>query len=476
MSDWKSRAKPVSNGTNDWKSRSKPIDYEAEATIAAEKKYEETKPGALEAAAYGVTQGATRNFADDLAGLVGGNAAKAALQDRVKRSKEEQPLAYGTGEVASKIATLPATLNPLGAAAVAGMDTVASTVGDAEDKLSVDTVKKAATRGSIDAATAGALAKISPVLSAKLSQYGDDGAAWLSKIMDKAGNKQLVKSLGGTKGQIEKLGSKVDDVGDMLYKEDIVTPLASSKTIADRVSTRAQDLADEMAPIYKASKDSNLPTAELLQSIDNRIAELRSNPANAPLISKLEGYKANIGDAGNISYNPSELKAFRQGNAKNVNFQSDAPTQLGKQEMNWLLRDAEMNQIAKVDPKLMKANEDLFRQVHLNSLAEEMADKGAARSAVNNEIGLNTWQAGTIAAAAEASSPKIALMMAAREMGKRYGNQLAGNGLKKAAEVIEGTQFAPMFAKAAERGPQAVIALHQALRSNPEYQKLVGDE
>ena len=70
----------------------------------------------------------------------------------------------------------------------------------------------------------------------------------------------------------------------------------------------------------------------------------------------------------------------------------------------------------------------------------------------------------------------IALMMAAREASKRYGNQMAGNGLKKAAEVIEGTQFAPLFAKAAERGPQAVIALHQALRSNPEYQKLTGGE
>jgi hypothetical protein len=445
-----------------------PRDYEAEATLAADKKFEETKPDMLEAVKLGLTQGTLRNFGDELAGLKGGEGAKANLQDRVKRSKEEQPLAYMAGEVGSKIATLPATLNPFGAAAIAAGDTAVSGLGD--DK----SAKQIATESAVGGLTAGAMTKIMPALMSKLGEYGDDGMKWLASKLQTRADNQTIKALGGTQGQIQKLGDKAPAVAKHA-RENLLSPFASSQEIAEKAATMGDDLAQQTKPIYQAAENSSVSTGEMLKRVDDMIDQLKGNPANAPIINKLRGYQEAMKDAAAPGFNPSELREFRQGVAKTVNFNSDAPSQLASKNMYGLIRDAEMDQIAKIDPKLMLQNEDLFRKLHLNSLAEDMAEKGAARSTSNNDIGLNTWLAMDMAADLGTGGLKTALVGAGREMVRRFGPQMEGLGLTKVAETIGGTKFEPLFVKAAERGPQAIVALHQALRSNPEYQALMGD-
>lgn len=422
-----------------------PRDYEAEATLAAEKKYEDTKPGELEAAAYGATQGVTRNFADDIAGLFGGPAAKEALRDRVKRSKDEQPLWYTGGEMASKIATLPATLNPLAAAGVAGADAAASGIGD--DKSAGRVALEAA--GS--AGVAGLVTKFAPMLTAA-------GKDKLAKLLQSRADTQLVKSTGATQKMIQDAGDKIPDLAAHLRDNKLIGPLSSSKTIAENIANMGDDLAAQTKPIYEQAVESKMPREQLVALVDDKINSLSSNPGNAPIVNKLQAYKDSIFNSNVSSMNPSDLKDFRQAVAKTVNFNSDAPSQIASKDMYGLLREAEMGQIAKVDPQLRAANEGLFKSLHLNRLAEDMADKGVARASANNDIGLNTWQAMDVAASLGSGGVTTAVMGALREGTRRFGPQMQGIYLDKAAKAMQNPRLAKILEGAAARGPEAVIS------------------
>jgi len=440
MSDWKSRATPASGS---WKDRAAAPDYEAEATLAADKKYEETKPGALEASMYGIAQGGLRNFGDEIARVLGGDAAKAAFQDRAKRSKDDQPAAYTTGEIASKITTLPSTANPLAAAGIAAADAAASGVGD--DKKAGQIATESASAG----VTAGLITKFLPMLT-------DAGRSKVAELMQKRADSQAIKALGGSQGQIQNLGDKAPEVAQFA-RDNILSPFASSKTLADRAASVGEDLASQTKPIYEQAAGSKMPREELVSLIDNKIAGLKSNPGNAPIINKLEAYKQSIFDSGASSFNPADLKDFRQAVAKTVNFNSEAPAQLASKEMYGTLRGAEMGQIEKIDPALRQANEKLFKDLHLSNLVEDMADKGAARSAANNDLGMNTWHAAQLAANV-GGGPAAVVMGALREGARRFGPQLQGIYLDKAAKAMQNPKFAQILQDAAQRGPEAAVA------------------
>lgn len=501
MGKWdKYKAEPTetptpSEGGNRWdKYKASADEMEAIATRMAEEKYEAEAPSALEASGLGLVQGVARNYGDGMiakaASLFGGDEeqAKHKLNQRIARSKDEQPLAYTSSNIVGSVGSaLPlATASVAGNMALAGVDGAVRTIGDD------GTAGEAAFTGALDAATAGVITKVAPHLIQAARKYGAKGAEWLKQLA----NSQAVKSLGGTKGQVEKLGDKSDEIGAMLLKEKVVTPLASSKEIAERVSARGEDLAAKTAPIYQEADNAGrvkdlgigdeigtpprigsnkVSTGTLLDEIQARIASLESNPGNAPIISKLRGYAKDLENAGQTGFGPSELRKYRQAIDKTINFNSDAPSQLASKEMRGLLREEEMSAIGRVDPALREANEELFKNIHLNMLAEDMAEKGAARSAVNNEIGLNTWQAGTQAAAAGMTGGTSAAVMAVKEFLKRYGNQLTAVGADKVSKAMLSGKFAPAFAKAAEKGPSAVAAVHEALKGNPEYQKEISE-
>lgn len=424
---------------------------EAEATLAADKKYEETKPDMFESATLGVYQGLTRNFGDELAGKVGSllgrdeDAVKANVRSRIERSKDEQPVAYTGGEIGAKIASLPTTLNPLGAAAIAGGDTLVSGIGD--DK----SAGRIAAETAGGALTAGLATKYMPMLT----KAGKDK---LAGMLQGRADTQLVKSTGATQKMIQDAGDKIPDLAAHLRDNKLIGPLSSSKTIAENIANMGDDLAAQTRPIYEQAAESKMPREQLVALIDDKINSLSSNPGNAPIVSKLQAYKNSIFDSNVSSMNPSDLKDFRQAVAKTVNFNSDAPSQIASKDMYGLLREAEMGQIAKIDPQLRAANEGLFKSLHLNRLAEDMAEKGVARSAANNDIGLNTWQAMDVAASLGSGGISTAMMGALREGARRFGPQMQGIYLDKAAKAMQNPKAAAILQQAAERGPAAVAA------------------
>jgi hypothetical protein len=301
------------------------------------------------------------------------------------------------------------------------------------------------------ALTAGLATKYLPMLS-------EAGKNKLASMLQSRADTQLVKSAGGTQKMIQDAGDKIPELAAHMRDNKLVTPFASSKTIAENISNMGDDLAAQTRPIYEQAAESKMPREQLVALIDDKINSLSSNPGNAPIVSKLQQYKNSIFDSNVSSMNPSDLKDFRQAVAKTVNFNSDAPSQIASKDMYGLLREAEMGQIAKINPELRTANEGLFKSLHLNRLAEDMADKGVARSAANNEIGLNTWQAMDVAASLGSGGISTAVMGALREGARRFGPQMQGIYLDKAAKAMQNPRFAKILEDAAKRGPEATVA------------------
>lgn len=462
MGKWDKYAEPESGNAGKWDKYADdqlPRDYEAEATLAADKKYEETKPGMLEGLKLGFTQGTLRNFGDDIAGLKGGEGAKVNMQDRIKRSKDEQPLAYTIGEIGSKIATLPVTLNPWGAAGIAAADTALSGVGDDKGagEIAGETV--------FSAATAGLLTKVMPMLS-------DAAKNKIAPLLQRQADQSTVKALGGSQKQVQDLGSKLPELAEMARNEKIVTPLASSSKIAERAGSFIDDAVAQTKPIYDAADDISVSTGKLIQKFDDEIAGLEGNPGMAPLRQALEGKKQALIKEAQAGYNPSQLRAYRGAEDRLTNFQSELPAQEAKQITRGLLREQEMGLIEQVDPALRQANEGLFRKIHLGNLLEDMADKGAARATNNNLFGINSQILGSGAGAAiggastgdwQGVATGAGGVMAAREIAKRYGPQVAGVYLDKVAKAMQNPKFAKLIEDAAKRGPEASVALMSVL-------------
>lgn len=451
MSKWDKYAEPENTGSGKWDKYADAPDYEAEATLAADKKFEETKPGMFESAKLGVYQGLTRNFGDELVGKIGGlmgndeEATKANVRSRIERSKEDQPVAYTAGEIGSKIASLPVTANPLAAAGIAAADTAVSGVGD--DKSAGRIAAETAGAGL----TAGLATKYMPMLS-------EAGKSKLASLLQGRADKQLVKATGATQKMIQDAGDKIPALAQHMRDNKLITPFSSSQKIADNIASFGDDLAAKSKPIYEQSAESKMPREQLLSLIDDKIDSLKSNPGNAPIVAKLESYKNAIYDSNVSSMNPSELKDFRQVVAKTVNFNADAPSQIASKDMYGVLRGAEMGQIEKVDPALRAANEGLFKSIHLNRIAEDMSEKGAARSTANNDIGLNTWQAMNVAADAGSGGVWTVVAGAVREGARRFGPQLQGIYLDKAAKAMQNPKSAKIIEEAAKRSPEAVVA------------------
>lgn len=485
--------------------------------VANPVKAPEEKVNPLLSFAQGAASNASLGFDDEL-----GGAATAVVKDvgsvfglskggdyeherdKIRDSKEAlekaNPKSYMAGGLTTGVATAAVTGGGSIAAQAgrAGAEGAVRSIGNA-DEIGEKSLSEAVKTGVIDAATAGTLAKVMPGITAKLGEMADGGAAFLKKVA----NSRAVKTLGGTKGQYENLGeAKVQEIGEMLLENKVVTPLASSKTMHGRLESQIEDNATKMAPIYKESSGARVDADELGALIRDRAEELGADAGTvrfgeqvgryaddvdkASAKFKNRGVKDYIDEGGDLddalssvkqqSYNPSDIRKFRQNVQKSVNYNSDAASQEGAKDVRNILREKEMSLIEGVDPKLREANERLFKDQHLSLSAEELAEKGVSKAATNADLGLNTWQAIQATAAASSSGVLAVAAGAAKEFGKRYGNQMSATALARISKAMTNEKFAGVFAKAAEKGPAAVAATHSVLLQNPEYKKLIGDE
>ena len=432
------------------------------------------KPSMLESSLRGLAQGATFGLADEATG-----ALESAFTDKTyEQARDESRKAYHEAELANPKTYLAGDIGGgVTTAFIPGLGFLNAGKGAALAEVAGKGALQGALGGfgrsegdagtqALDTLTGAALGGATGAIASKA---GDLLSGAADKTQDVA-DRFTVRSLGGTKKQIEKLGGKASEVADLARSEGISSPFASSKAVAERADDFIAGVNDKMRPIYEKSSDSTLATGDLLKRLDSKIEEYALDPGKVDVVRELKRLKDNIASTGKVGYSPSDLGSYRSDIGKQVkDFTTGAEVKTAKKDLYKLLGDAEMEQIAKVDPALRGENEKLFRQKHIARLLEDMADNGAARSAANNEIGLNSWQAG-IAGAAISGQPVTAILAGlGRELTRRYGDQTAGIVLDKVAKGMKNPKFASLFEKAAQRGPNAVLALHQALQSNPDY-------
>lgn len=459
---------------------SKPKWDETEEIQAAGPSWDDTEeistPSMLESGVRGLVQGATFGLADEATGaleamLTDKTYAQARDESRAnyEAAQKANPGTYLAGDIGGGVATafIPG-LGVLNAgkgaklAEVAGKGALQGALGGfgrSEGDVgtqALDTITGAALGGAT-----GAIASKAGDMLTKAGDATQDVA-----------DRFTIRSLGGTKNQIQKLGGNAADVAEAARAEGIVTPFASSKTIAERADNLLGSIDDEMTPIYNAASDSSMATGDLLKRIDDQIAEYQYKPEMADVVRQLEKAKQDIAGTGKVGFNPSELGGMRKKYGNDVkDFTTGGDVKRAKKDLYGITREAEMGQIEAVGPELRGQNEALFRRKQLAHMLDKMSDSGASRSASNNEIGLNSWQAGMIGAAATGGLDMASYAMLGRELSKRYGDQIGGVVLDKVAKGMKNPKFAALFEKAAQRGPNAVLALHQALQSNPEYGK-----
>ena len=459
-------------------------DGEAIATKKAAEKFENDRPSMAESAGMGIGKGAFMNWADKGYGLVGPEdyeTNRLRYLDRERRAEAENPTTFGVGEFGGAVATIPATMNPFRAAAIAGAQGVARTLGR-EDDWDLDTAKEAGAVGAVDAATAGVATKVLPPIANAVMKPADKIREYLR---NKAGT-QASKALKPNLKMVEEAGDDLPEIGKLMLDEKVVTPFASQDEMANRTYDLKKRLDRKMDPIYEATHNQSISREDLANAIESKIQDANMKMKDIRRGPPLQSYKDDALSSGQNFFNPQDLRELRGKigeDVKEFGKAGQSASQKAAQDMYFLTRDQEMGLIDKANPSLRKENEDLFRKASLNYQAMKMADKGSAKSDTHNLFGMNSWNSGQLAATgaglgaiAQQTGGAIGVLAAGaaglvgREILRRYGNQWNASVLNNMSKLVASPKYAGIFQSAISRGGPAVAVAHDMLlRKDPEY-------
>lgn len=325
-----------------------------------------------------------------------------------------------------------------------------------------------------------------------------------SNLATKAGDK-AVEALNPNLSQMERLEATKDptQVGRRLLDEGVVTPFASKADMAGRLENKLQSAGQDIGGRLKGLDEltSKLPNAEDYrvnpEDVADNVQRLVRDPA-----SKMVAYKSSIpaldGEISNLRQAGTDgpwslADANKQKSAYDDLLRWHQEQSVGKEQLKGVrneLRDAVDSKVEQAagatgafDPAEWQASKQRYGDL---AEASGIANKAAAREKVNNDIGPTSWLlgAGGLAAGAMHSPVTAGLTlgaMGAREVSRRYGNQIAAVGYNNMAKLLEKSpqslgKFADVLTNAAKQGNTALAAAHMALMSNPDYQKVVSGE
>lgn len=298
---------------------------------------------------------------------------------------------------------------------------------------------------------------------------GAEGLKAAAPYLKRLASEKAVAALGATKQQIKNLFSKdeIQDLGQTLLNNKIVTPLASAHNIADRLGSQIE------------TGESNLGSA--IQNSQSAISEAAKNPENAELLAKAHFDPTDLAshlkeqirkDYGGVPYDKIKPALDEVDNWLST---QNGPTRLEdvqqlKVSMNKFLKDSDFYR----DPSITKAGTLAVRQGLKQNIESQgdaaaqvlgqqgnqirdinrnlgqlyQADKintgGLARDVANRSIGLTDTIAGTaggVAAAAAGGGPlaiPAAIASAGiNKIGRTYGSSLMATGANALSDVAD---------------------------------------
>jgi hypothetical protein len=368
---------------------------------------------------------------------------------------KSNPKAYYGSMVAGGIATAPAaelgvakiapaalTAGRIGKAATTGAALAAvANPGDTAGEVDGLQIGDRARNAALGAAAGGALSAAAPLAGDAVSAVGDklgSGAEYLA-----------ARALGAERATIKKFGlDKVLAAGRQALNEGVISPLASSETMAERNAAVQSVGGDKMGKVYKAIDDAGGSTFNPLDAatdVEKKVGDFYRSPINRGETHQLENTLEAITMRGDKPIPLADAQELKQELGKVANWKNS----LNVTDKEKMAREAygvisdhidkatDAGAKALGTPELLdtlKAGKKLFSN---SKVAEELLNNKIARETGNRFIGLTETGVGGAALAASGGNPIIAAgAVAGKKLVSKYGAATAAKLLDAGAKTL----------------------------------------
>ena len=434
-----------------------------------------------------------------------------AYRKEINKTKDEHPAASMAGSLTGGIATslipglnaakgVTAGARILNAAKAGAVMGGAMNPGDTEGEISGpqigDRIMNAGKGLAIGAAAQGAGEGIAKGLSSG-SKYFKDLA-----------EEKAVKAAGARKGDMQKLreSGKLNDLGRTLLDDEIVTPLARPKDIADRVSSKINNDMQTLKVTMKNADDvfntpgglnmENATTAQIeafnrgqisTNSIkDSLMKDMKDSFAGvpeeelAPALNKIETWFKNRPEYMSVD-ELQQLKTSLNKFLKSSDYYKDMPgmakegllsVRRGAKEAIENKTNAAAEILGEAGGKVKDTNRHLGKMLEV----DDMVSDAMGRDAANRSFGLTDTIAGGAGAGIGSAAggvvgggiPGMIVGAGANKLGRMYGNSLMATGFDKVSKIL---MQSPRFAEMAKTNPKAFASMVTAMSNNPKLQQ-----
>lgn len=451
----------------------------------------EPKNSPLVSAVRKFTQGASAGFSDEAAGateaagrMVGVNGAGGPMKDisadpdgptldwdQIKsayekgRDKEREALSKDSKDnpkVSALSEFLGALASPVNKVAPgASIPVQAATVGAVTGLGNSD----ADSIGGMarDTATGAGLGLVGGAAAEKLAPYVGKAANSVGSYLNDVAETRSAKAMGATKALFKSEGAEgIRAIGRQGLDNGIVTPLASTDTMAARAADLKSRGGAKMGQVYKTIDDAGASAfnpLDVAANVDSKIGNIWRSPINRGETTQLENTLDSILLRGDKNIPLSEAQALKQEIGKTANWNKPAHLDITPKEQ--MARDA----YGVVNSAIDDAAKNGAKSVGVDDLTDMLsqgksqyqAGKGAEKLLANQQAkeGNNTISLTDAALGGEALmalGPKGGLLLVAKKIADKYGNQLAATGANGISKFL---MKDPEMAQLATKAPAA---------------------
>lgn len=454
----------------------------------------------LESGLRGAAQGIGMGFADETTGGLEAlwNKVKGdprAFGDLYKQYRDESrsnynaaeeanPITYGGGQIAGGVGSL--LIPGLNVAKGAGL---AATAGKAAlqggltgiGSSEADDLSGLAKDAASGAAIGGVLGSAGHAIGAAIPKVGE--------ALDSTAEKLAGRALGAERGTFKKLGEdKIREAGRYALDEGIVTPLASTESMAARNAATQQRAGRGMGDVYKAIDEqgaSSFNPLDVAGKVDEKVGSFWRSPINRGETNQLENTLESILMRGDKNIPLTEAQTLKQELGKVANWKNT----LNITDKERMARDAYGVVSGAIDDATEQGAKAIGKEALTDTLkqskklfgnsktAEELLSNKQAREQGNRMFGLTD---SIVGAGAFAGGPATSLAaVGTKKLAERYGMQTAAYSADKLANIVKSTperfgKYGSVLQKAAERGGTSLGATHFVLmNSDPSYRETV---
>lgn len=326
--------------------------------------------------------------------------------------------------------------------------------------------------GSLTKKLTGAIAN--KVRQSALNETGLEATSTWGDIFKGKANQKAVEALNPTLAQIKKIKNTkdIDQLGQFLREEGIVTPLAKQQDMYDRLVQKTDEIGQAQGDLIKSFDDrimnegltdALIDPKDLAEKIRTQVKDKFGDKFayKAPLAS----FEKQLDD---MATSPS-LWTIGEANAQK--------SALGKVIKTWGLDKSAEKTLSEdiykgINSEVKNKIKTHFGQDALDQLetlnkkygyleeAEKIASNSAARDAKNNDFGLTSWMAA--GGGALAGGPiGAAVGLLGREGTRRYGNQIMSAVYDKAAGLLFAEQAMKKVAEKMDTIPEILKRMNE---------------